>query len=83
MHKAGDWLTILEGPSNGKTLEVMSVRMFASDGGYYLVGGAGLYSPRMVALARERTGGNPCGQAFDDRMHDLLKTCDHCRGMCR
>ncbi|MDV9186829.1 hypothetical protein R6L23_01015 [Streptomyces sp. SR27] len=83
MHMAGDWLTVLDGPDKGKTLPVASVRMFATDNGYYLVGGAGLYDPRMVVLTCERSDGNPCGAPCDDRQHDALKTCDHCRGMCR
>jgi hypothetical protein len=82
MHKAGDWLTIVDGPDQGATLQVVSVRMFATDNGYYLAGGAGLYSPGRVVLARERTDGNPCGAPCDDHQHDELRTCDHCRGMC-
>ncbi|MEU1134439.1 hypothetical protein ABZ383_32040 [Streptomyces sp. NPDC005900] len=81
-YKAGDWLTILDGPGHGTTLQVNSVRMFATDNGYYLTGGAGLYSPQMVTLARERTNGNPCGAPCDTALHHLIGTCDHCRGVC-
>lgn len=82
MHKAGDLVTVLDGPDQGQTLPIRSVRMFATDNGYYLVGGAGLYSPHMVALARERTHGNPCGEPCDARAHREVETCDHCRGVC-
>jgi hypothetical protein len=82
MYKAGDWLVVLDGPGKGKTLKVTSVRMFATDNGYYLAGEAGLYPPPMVALARERTSGNPCSNPCDDRRHRALGTCDHCRGVC-
>jgi hypothetical protein len=82
VYKAGDWLTVLDGPDEGRTLRVSSVRTFATDSGYYLSGGAGLYGPRQVSLARERTGGNPCGKPCDTHVHDVIKTCDHCRGVC-
>jgi hypothetical protein len=82
MHLAGDWLTVVDGPDKGQTLPVASVRMYATDNGYYLVGGNGLYRPREVTLARGRTGGNPCGSPCDGRSHELVDTCDHCRGMC-
>ncbi len=82
MHKAGDLVTVLEGPDKGRALTVRSVRMFATDNGYYLAGGAGLYGPRMVALKQERTGGNPCREPCDAREHGLIRTCDHCRGVC-
>ncbi|GGV19843.1 hypothetical protein GCM10010275_71890 [Streptomyces litmocidini] len=76
--KAGDHVLITAGFGAGETREITSVRMFATDSGYYLRGGDGLYEHRNVALARERTG-NPC----DTRSHDLIDTCDHCRGICR
>ena len=82
MHKAGDWLTVLDGPDRGRTLQVAVVRMFATDCGYYFKGGAGLYPPETVCLARERTDGNPCGVPCDARQHSDLNTCDHCRGVC-
>ncbi|MFJ3799946.1 hypothetical protein ACIPSJ_27145 [Streptomyces sp. NPDC090088] len=82
MYKAGDWLTVLDGPDEGATLQITSVRMFAADPGYYLVGGAGLYNPGMVTLARERSEGNPCGNPCNERQHGELRTCEHCRGMC-
>ncbi|BBB01109.1 hypothetical protein RVR_8365 [Actinacidiphila reveromycinica] len=56
--------------------------MFATDAGYYLRGGDGLYAPRDVELV-ERAASNPCGAACDERDHDLIRTCDHCRGACR
>jgi hypothetical protein len=73
---------ILEGPEKGQTLPVSSVRMFATDNGYYLKGGSGLYSPKQVELAAGRTAGNPCGAPCEDRKHDLIDTCDHCCGVC-
>ncbi|CAK7286352.1 hypothetical protein SGPA1_40612 [Streptomyces misionensis JCM 4497] len=45
-------------------------------------GRGGHFGPRPGAPARERTGGNPCGTTRDQRDHDLLKDCDHCRGQC-
>jgi hypothetical protein len=57
--------------------------MFATDNGYYLQGGSGLYSPQQVELAAERADGNPCGTACDARKHSVIDTCDHCRGTCR
>lgn len=81
-HKAGDTLLVLEGPEKGHHLVVSSARMFATDNGYYLRGGAGLYSPKQVELVAERTDGNPCGAVCDARKHDLMGTCDHCRGEC-
>ncbi|RSN55596.1 hypothetical protein DMH12_15365 [Streptomyces sp. WAC 04229] len=82
-HKAGDQVRVLEGPESGQTLTVSSVRMFATDNGYYLKGGSGLYSPHQVELAAERITGNPCGAACVERKHDLIGVCDHCRGECR
>jgi len=82
MHRAGDWVTILSGPGAGETREITHVRMFATDNGYHLRGGDGLYGPRQVALARERTDGNPCGAPCSERSHNLIGTCDHCRGAC-
>ncbi|MGQ4393822.1 hypothetical protein ACN6K5_003608 [Streptomyces violaceoruber] len=81
-HKAGDTVLVLDGPEKGRRLTVSSVRMFATDNGYYLKGGDGLYSPKQVELAAERTAGNPCGSACEERKHDLIDTCDHCRGVC-
>ena len=83
MHKAGDWLSIIAGPDKGKTLQVSAVRMFATDAGYYLRGGRGLYEPRNVQLARARDGGNPCARPCSNSQHDSIGTCDHCRGVCR
>ncbi|MGV9278028.1 hypothetical protein [Streptomyces griseosporeus] len=82
MYRAGDTVLVLEGPEAGQSLMISSVRMFATDNGYYLRGGSGLYSPKQVQLAAERTGGNPCGEPCNDRKHDLIGTCDHCRGQC-
>lgn len=56
--------------------------MFATDCGYYLHGGDGLYPVSAVALVRERTDGNPCVAACDDRQHRAMNSCDHCRGVC-
>ncbi|KAB7835709.1 hypothetical protein [Streptomyces mobaraensis] len=75
-------MTVLEGPDEGKILMIQSVRMFATDNGYYLAGGAGLYHPQMVALERERVSGNPCGTLCDAQEHRLITTCGHCRGVC-
>lgn len=82
-HRAGDTVLVLEGPDKGRALTVSSVRMFATDNGYYLQGGSGLYSPQQVELAAERTDGNPCGATCDARKHSVIDTCDHCRGTCR
>ncbi|MEU2309371.1 hypothetical protein [Streptomyces misionensis] len=82
MYRAGDRLAVLDGPEAGQTLVVAAVRRFAADPGYYLQEGSGLYWPDQVTLAEERTGGNPCGTSCDQRDHDLLKDCDHCRGQC-
>lgn len=82
MYKAGDHVLILIGEETGKTLPITSVRMFATDRGYYVRGGEGLYAPDQVRLVRERENGNPCGQLCDQRSHQTLKTCDHCRGVC-
>ncbi|MGW3387318.1 hypothetical protein [Streptomyces cinereoruber] len=81
-HKAGDEVLVLEGPEKGQTLTVSAVRMFAADNGYYLKGGSGLYPPKQVELVTERPNGNPCGAECDERNHDLVNTCDHCRGAC-
>ncbi|TKS96317.1 hypothetical protein [Streptomyces lasalocidi] len=81
-HRAGDSVLVLEGPEKGQTLTVSSVRMFATDNGYYLRGGSGLYSPKTVKLVAERPEGNPCSTACDQGKHDALGTCDHCRGTC-
>lgn len=82
MYRAGDWITITSGHQEGRTVEVFAVRMFATDSGYYAKGVDGLLPPSRVTLARERTGGNPCGTECDTRSHALVRTCDHCRGMC-
>lgn len=84
MHRAGDWLTVLEGPNQGRTLQIAAVRMFASDRGYYLHGDTEgwLHSPRQITLARERDGGNPCGTPCDNRHHDATGSCYCCRGVC-
>jgi hypothetical protein len=80
--KAGDFVTIIRGPGTGKTHEIAAVRMFATDSGYYLHDGDGLYAHRDVVLAHERTNGNPCGTPCSDRDHESLDTCEHCRGTC-
>ncbi|MYU24616.1 hypothetical protein [Streptomyces sp. SID8352] len=80
--KAGDRVSVLEGPERGQCLTVSAVRMFATDSGYYLRGGSGLYPPAHVELASARADGNPCGSSCEDRTHDLIGTCDHCRGVC-
>jgi len=81
-YRAGDIVTIINGPYNGHTSVILSVRMFATDSGYYLRGIDGLVSHKNVALAEERQGTNPCGTECSPRQHDLLDTCDHCRGVC-
>jgi hypothetical protein len=81
-YKAGDHVTITHGPGAGETREIASVRMFATDSGYYLRGRDGLYSHRDVRLARQ-SDGNPCGHSCDAQDHRLIRTCDHCRGICR
>ncbi|MFE9735452.1 hypothetical protein ACFYO9_33915 [Streptomyces sp. NPDC005863] len=83
MHRAGDHVTVLDGPEAGQTLPIVSVRKYATDNGYYLRGGSGLYAPRQVELATERAGGNPCGSACDEHVHGLVGDCDHCLGRCR
>jgi hypothetical protein len=83
MHRAGDLITItIDGPLKGRTVEITAVRMFATDSGYYAKGIDGLLDPKDVTLTQERTGGNPCGTDCDPRSHDLVHTCDHCRGVC-
>lgn len=82
MHRAGDWVTVMDGPEQGQTLEIKAVRKYATDAGYHLRRGSGLYSPRQVALAAERAGGNPCGTPCDERAHTLIHDCSHCRGRC-
>ena len=82
MYLAGDVLRVTSGPDEGKEMAVVSVRMFATDSGYYLKGGQGLYGPSEVELAHRREGGNPCGTECSTRSHDLIDTCDHCRGVC-
>lgn len=79
MHRAGDQVCVLDGPDKGRTLQISSVRMFATDNGYYLRGGAGLYRPEQVRLARGRAEGNPCGS---ECVHEHLPVCDHCLGQC-
>jgi hypothetical protein len=81
-YKAGDIVTVINGPHNGQTATIGSVRMFASDSGYYLNGIDGLVSHKNVALHQERQGPNPCGSPCIQKDHDLLDTCDHCRGVC-
>ncbi|MCA1224253.1 hypothetical protein [Streptomyces sp. 8L] len=56
--------------------------MFATDSGYYVANGEGLYGPDQVELVRNRIG-NPCKQDCDARSHSLIKVCDHCLGKCR
>lgn len=83
MFLAGDILRVINGPDKGMEGAVVAVRMFATDRGYYLQGGEGdLYDPKNVELVRKREGGNPCGAECDNRSHDQIDTCDHCRGMC-
>jgi len=82
MYRAGDWVTITAGELQGQTLEIAAVRMFATDRGYYFRGVDGLIPSDRVSLARERIGGNPCGTECDGRRHELIGTCDHCRGKC-
>jgi hypothetical protein len=82
MHRAGDWITVTDGALKGQTFEIASVRMFATDNGYWVKGADGLLPPNQVALARERAGGNPCGTDCTKHKHDLIGTCDHCRGVC-
>lgn len=81
-HEAGDKVLVLEGPEEGQVLVVRSVRKYATDNGYYLHGGSGLYSPRQVELSEKRTGGNPCGKSCEKRVHDLVGDCEHCMGKC-
>jgi len=78
---AGDRVRILRGPRPGDTREITHVRMFATDAGYYLRGGDGLYAPSDVELV-ERAASNPCGTPCDARTHDSIGTCDHCLGTC-
>lgn len=81
MYRAGDHVLVRVGRHAGHVLEIASVRMFATDNGYYLHDGEGLYAPNQVELAQERAG-NPCGTACDTRSHNLIGACDHCLGNC-
>ncbi|MGW2594771.1 hypothetical protein ACWCXC_31520 [Streptomyces sp. NPDC001515] len=82
MYKAGDKLTVHVGTLAGQVREITSVRVFATDNGYYVKGGEGLYGPDQVSLYAERTGGNPCGADCDARDHRMIGVCDHCTGKC-
>ncbi|MEU2358607.1 hypothetical protein ABZ599_37545 [Streptomyces misionensis] len=82
MYRAGDRVTVLEGPEAGQTLTITSVRKYGTYNGYYLSGGSGLYSPRDVTLAEETHRRKPCGTPCDDRDHKFVGDCDHCRGQC-
>jgi hypothetical protein len=81
-YKAGDIVTVTIGPNAGLIAEITSVRMFATDSGYYLRGGEGLYAHRDVIFTRARTDGNPCGKPCSTSDHAAIDTCDHCRGVC-
>jgi hypothetical protein len=84
MYRAGDLIAITaDGPDKGRIVEITSVRMFATDSGYFAKDIDGLLPPNIVTLARERTGGNPCGTPCNDRRHTLIDTCERCRGVCR
>jgi hypothetical protein len=84
MYRAGDWVIPLVGQHKGEEMSISSVRMFATDSGYYLKGDreGGLYEPRQVKFSRERENGNPCGRPCVPRLHEILGTCDCCRGKC-
>lgn len=82
MYRAGDWITVTDGELQGQTVQITSVRMFATDAGYWAKGVDGLLPPNRVVLAHERSGGNPCGAQCSVRAHELIGTCDHCRGVC-
>ncbi len=82
MYRAGDLVTITDGELKGRTGEIVAVRMFATDNGYYLKGVEGLIPPSDVVLVQERAGGNPCGAECDPGPYCSQHTCDHCRGVC-
>ncbi|HEX5566939.1 MAG TPA: hypothetical protein VFY14_08480 [Streptomyces sp.] len=81
LHRAGDWVTILHGEDQGRTLRITAVRRFAADPGYTLTNSE-FYAPGSVVLARERTGGNPCGRPCHPGQHRDFASCSHCRGTC-
>ncbi|MEV8455464.1 hypothetical protein AB0467_34575 [Streptomyces sp. NPDC052095] len=82
-YRAGDTVLVLDGPEQGQVLTIASVRKYATDNGYYLYGGSGLYAPRQVELVAERINGNPCGALCEEREHGIVGDCDHCQGQCR
>ncbi|MER6605653.1 hypothetical protein ABT282_07000 [Streptomyces sp. NPDC000927] len=82
MHSAGDKVKILVGELEGTVREITWVRIFATDKGYYVKGGEGLYAPDQVELV-EAVEGNPCGSLCDARHHSLVGACGHCMGKCR
>lgn len=91
MYRAGDKVRILRGHGKGTVKEILSVRMYASDAGYYLPDeryGPGLHLAWNVELVALRTGGNPCRADCDTHAHETTRAdgydghCDHCRGRC-
>lgn len=84
MYRAGDQVKILIGALTGTVRTVHSVRMYATDKGYYVRGGEGLYGPDQVEFVAASPDGNPCGAPCDDRTHESAgyTHCDHCRGAC-
>lgn len=81
MYRVGDILRIIGKHHTGEEKAVSSVRMYATDNGYYFPGVDGLVPPRDVELVRRSKDGNPCGVVCE-RDEDPRHTCEHCRGVC-
>lgn len=83
MYKAGDTVLLKIGHLKGQERQIVRVRMFATDSGYYVADGeGGLYGPDQVELVQAGAG-NPCKQDCDARSHSLINVCAHCLGKCR
>lgn len=82
MFRAGDVVKLLVGEQDGREAVIHAVRYYATDCGYYVEGGEGLYGPDQVEFVRERAGGNPCGVECDAKWHADNQMCGHCRGRC-
>lgn len=80
MHRAGDILRITGRYHTGEEKAVSSVRMYATDNGYYFRGVDGLIPPKDTELVRRHEGPNPCGSVCERA--DEAHTCYCCRGVC-
>lgn len=81
LHRAGDLVRIIGRWHTGEEKVVSSVRMYATDNGYYFHGVDGLIPPKDVELVRRHEGPvNPCGSECE--REDVSHTCYCCRGVC-